>query len=58
MGVNIAESITCTTKEATHRQRIEVEQRRRNELRDGYYRLNEVLPKCSESSEDVSGEVS
>ena len=34
MGVSMAETLANTRKEATRRQRIEAEQRRRDELRD------------------------
>ena len=54
MGVNIAESIAYTRKEATRRQRIEAEQRRRDELRDGYARLKDVLPVSNQKSSKVS----
>ncbi|GBE77473.1 hypothetical protein SCP_0103480 [Sparassis crispa] len=54
MGVNIAESLANTRKEATRRQRIEAEQRRRDELRDGYARLKEVLPVSNQKSSKVS----
>jgi len=54
MGVNIAESIAYTRKEATRRQRIEAEQRRRDEFRDGYARLKDVLPVSNQKSSKVS----
>ncbi|TFY82272.1 hypothetical protein EWM64_g1735 [Hericium alpestre] len=54
MGVSIAESIAHTRKEATRRQRIEAEQRRRDELRDGYARLKDVLPVSNQKSSKVS----
>ena len=43
-----------TRKEATRRQRIEAEQRRRDELRDGYARLKDVLPVSNQKSSKVS----
>ncbi|KAH8094613.1 hypothetical protein BXZ70DRAFT_348846 [Cristinia sonorae] len=54
MGSNIAESLANTRKEATRRQRIEAEQRRRDELRDGYARLKDVLPVSNQKSSKVS----
>ncbi|OJT08487.1 hypothetical protein TRAPUB_670 [Trametes pubescens] len=54
MGVNVAESLANTRKEATRRQRIEAEQRRRDELRDGYARLKDVLPVSNQKSSKVS----
>ncbi|KAA1471371.1 hypothetical protein DENSPDRAFT_850194 [Dentipellis sp. KUC8613] len=54
MGVSIAETIAHTRKEATRRQRIEAEQRRRDELRDGYARLKDVLPVSNQKSSKVS----
>ncbi|KZT08637.1 uncharacterized protein LAESUDRAFT_648667 [Laetiporus sulphureus 93-53] len=54
MGVAMAESLANTRKEATRRQRIEAEQRRRDELRDGYARLKEVLPVSNQKSSKVS----
>ncbi|PCH34140.1 hypothetical protein WOLCODRAFT_63513 [Wolfiporia cocos MD-104 SS10] len=53
MGVD-AEKLANTRKEATRRQRIEAEQRRRDELRDGYARLKEVLPVSNQKSSKVS----
>lgn len=41
-------------KESTRRQRIQAEQRRRDELRDGYSRLKEVLPISTSKSSKVS----
>lgn len=38
-GMGIAETIASTRKEVTRKQRIEAEQRRRDELRDGYAKL-------------------
>lgn len=37
--MGIAETIASTRKEVTRKQRIEAEQRRRDELRDGYAKL-------------------
>lgn len=54
MGIGLAESLANTRKEATRRQRIEAEQRRRDELRDGYARLKEVLPVSNQKSSKVS----
>ncbi|KAI0311275.1 hypothetical protein OF83DRAFT_1087820 [Amylostereum chailletii] len=54
MGISLAESIATTRKEATRRQRIEAEQRRRDELRDGYARLKDVLPVSNQKSSKVS----
>ena len=53
-GINVAESLANTRKEATRRQRIEAEQRRRDELRDGYARLKDVLPVSNQKSSKVS----
>ena len=41
-------------REEVRRQRIESEQRRRDELRDGYRRLKEVLPVSNQKSSKVS----
>ena len=49
MGVNFDER-----REAFRRQRIEAEQRRRDELRDGYARLKDVLPVSNQKSSKVS----
>ena len=49
MGVNFDER-----REAIRRQRIEAEQRRRDELRDGYARLKDVLPVSNLKSSKVS----
>lgn len=54
MGVSLAESLANTRKEATRKQRIEAEQRRRDELRDGYARLKDVLPVSNQKSSKVS----
>lgn len=54
MGVSLAESIAHTRKEATRRQRIEAEQRRRDDLRDGYARLKDVLPVSNQKNSKVS----
>lgn len=44
-GMGIAETIASTRKEVTRQQRIEAEQRRRDELRDGYAKLK-VIHRC------------
>lgn len=49
-----AENYANTRKEATRRQRIEAEQRRRDELRDGYARLKDVLPVSNQKSSKVA----
>jgi hypothetical protein len=54
MGVDISSNLAHTRKEATRRQRIEAEQRRRDELRDGYAKLKEVLPISNQKSSKVS----
>jgi hypothetical protein len=41
-------------REAIRKQRIESEQRRRDELRDGYARLKETLPASNQKSSKVS----
>lgn len=41
-------------KEATRKQRIEAEQHRRDELRDGYAKLKDVLPVSNQKSSKVS----
>ncbi|KAF9270790.1 hypothetical protein L218DRAFT_57664 [Marasmius fiardii PR-910] len=48
------ENLAHNRKEATRRQRIEAEQRRRDELRDGYARLKDVLPVSNQKSSKVS----
>ncbi|KAF8624212.1 hypothetical protein AX15_005978 [Amanita polypyramis BW_CC] len=54
MGVAFSENLAHSRKEATRRQRIEAEQRRRDELRDGYAKLKEVLPISNQKSSKVS----
>jgi len=54
MGHPIVENLAHSRKEATRRQRIEAEQRRRDELRDGYAKLKEVLPISNQKSSKVS----
>ena len=41
-------------REEIRRQRIESEQRRRDELRDGYRRLKDALPVSNQKSSKVS----
>ncbi|KAK7058609.1 hypothetical protein VNI00_002245 [Paramarasmius palmivorus] len=47
-------NLAHSRKEATRRQRIEAEQRRRDELRDGYAKLKDVLPVSNQKSSKVS----
>lgn len=54
MGAGTAEALANTRKEATRKQRIEAEQRRRDELREGYARLKDVLPVSNQKSSKVS----
>ncbi|KAG6851358.1 hypothetical protein H0H93_005756 [Arthromyces matolae] len=54
MGASYVENLANTRKEATRRQRIEAEQRRRDELRDGYAKLKDVLPVSNQKSSKVS----
>jgi hypothetical protein len=54
MGVTFVENLANSRKEATRRQRIEAEQRRRDELRDGYAKLKDVLPVSNQKSSKVS----
>jgi len=54
MGATFVENLAHTRKEATRRQRIEAEQRRRDELRDGYAKLKDVLPVSNQKSSKVS----
>ena len=54
MGAQFPENLANTRKEATRRQRIEAEQRRRDELRDGYAKLKDVLPVSNQKSSKVS----
>ncbi|KDQ63023.1 hypothetical protein JAAARDRAFT_44071 [Jaapia argillacea MUCL 33604] len=53
-GPTLAETLASSRKEATRRQRIEAEQRRRDELRDGYAKLKDVLPVSNQKSSKVS----
>lgn len=54
MGVNFPiENLASSRKEATRRQRIEAEQRRRDDLRDGYARLKDSLPSSNQKSSKV-----
>lgn len=48
------ENLANTRKEATRRQRIEAEQRRRDDLRDGYARLKDVLPVSNQKNSKVA----
>lgn len=50
----MGESFGSNRKEATRKQRIEAEQRRRDELRDGYAKLKDVLPASNSKSSKVS----
>ena len=52
--ISVVQDISHNRKEATRRQRIEAEQRRRDELRDGYARLKDVLPTSNQKSSKVS----
>lgn len=54
MGATFVENLAHSRKEATRRQRIEAEQRRRDELRDGYAKLKDVLPVSNQKSSKVS----
>jgi len=54
MGVAYVENLANSRKEATRRQRIEAEQRRRDELRDGYAKLKDALPVSNQKSSKVS----
>ncbi|KAJ7899520.1 hypothetical protein B0H14DRAFT_3779490, partial [Mycena olivaceomarginata] len=45
---------TKSKKEMMRMQRIDAEQRRRDELRDGYAKLKDVLPVSSEKSSKVA----
>lgn len=53
-NMNMVQELQHSRKEATRRQRIEAEQRRRDELRDGYARLKDVLPVSNQKSSKVS----
>ena len=46
--------LNARRREDIRRQRIESEQRRRDELRDGYRRLKDVLPVSNQKSSKVS----
>ncbi|KAJ7750314.1 hypothetical protein B0H16DRAFT_858663 [Mycena metata] len=54
MNLLYTENLAQNRKEATRRQRIEAEQRRRDELRDGYAKLKDVLPVSNQKSSKVS----
>lgn len=54
MGATFGQNLAHSRKEATRRQRIEAEQRRRDELRDGYAKLKDVLPVSNQKSSKVS----
>ncbi|KAF8963866.1 hypothetical protein BDZ97DRAFT_1661112 [Flammula alnicola] len=54
MGIAFVENLANSRKEATRRQRIEAEQRRRDELRDGYAKLKDALPVSNQKSSKVS----
>ena len=54
MGIAYVENLANSRKEATRRQRIEAEQRRRDELRDGYAKLKDALPVSNQKSSKVS----
>ncbi|KAG8929542.1 hypothetical protein FRC03_012364 [Tulasnella sp. 419] len=49
-----SEVVVAKRREEIRRQRIESEQRRRDELRDGYRKLKEVLPVSNQKSSKVS----
>ncbi|KAG8885358.1 hypothetical protein FRB97_001433 [Tulasnella sp. 331] len=49
-----SEVVVAKRREEIRRQRIESEQRRRDELRDGYRKLKEVLPSSNQKSSKVS----
>jgi hypothetical protein len=49
-----SEVVVTKRREEVRRQRIESEQRRRDELRDGYRRLKDVLPVSNQKSSKVS----
>jgi hypothetical protein len=49
-----SEVVVAKRREEIRRQRIESEQRRRDELRDGYRKLKEVLPISNQKSSKVS----
>ncbi|KDQ14003.1 hypothetical protein BOTBODRAFT_145891 [Botryobasidium botryosum FD-172 SS1] len=49
-----SEMVTQRRREEIRRQRIESEQRRRDELREGYRRLKDVLPVSNQKSSKVS----
>ncbi|KAF8514332.1 hypothetical protein BU17DRAFT_52660 [Hysterangium stoloniferum] len=53
-GQALAETLANSRKEATRKQRIEAEQRRRDELREGYARMKDVLPISNQKSSKVS----
>ncbi|KAJ7292849.1 hypothetical protein C8J57DRAFT_8255 [Mycena rebaudengoi] len=53
-SMKFVENLAHNRKEATRRQRIEAEQRRRDELRDGYAKLKDVLPVSNQKSSKVS----
>lgn len=53
-NMSMVQELAHTRKEATRKQRIEAEQRRRDELRDGYARLKDVLPVSNQKSSKVS----
>ncbi|KAF7307405.1 BHLH domain-containing protein [Mycena indigotica] len=54
LGYGYQENVATTRKEATRQQRIQAEQRRRDELRDGYAKLKDVLPVSNQKSSKVS----
>jgi hypothetical protein len=53
-GMGHGDHIASQRKEATRKQRIEAEQKRRDELRDGYAKLKDVLPVSNAKSSKVS----
>ncbi|KAJ7936206.1 hypothetical protein B0H13DRAFT_2453043 [Mycena leptocephala] len=54
MNLLYTENFGQNRKEATRRQRIEAEQRRRDELRDGYAKLKDILHASNQKSSKVS----
>ncbi|KJA28467.1 hypothetical protein HYPSUDRAFT_62104 [Hypholoma sublateritium FD-334 SS-4] len=54
MGIAADQNLAYSRKEATRRQRIEAEQRRRDELREGYAKLKDALPVSNQKSSKVS----
>ena len=54
MGVSYAEHLARSRRESTRMERVDLEQRRREELREGYGRLKQALPVSNQKIDKLS----